>query len=221
MKTPIQIFPSLMAADQTQLLQEVQALEAHCAGFHLDVMDDHFVFNLALSYDVINQLAEATKAPLFVHLMVEHVPEALERLKLPAGTIVSFHLSATKDPQALAQTITQKGWVASVAYASGDSTAELYAALDWVNHILLMSVIPGFSGQDFEPEVLTTLDELYGYKKTKNLNFTIAMDGAITEENIYGLALRGVQQFCIGSAIFDEADRQLAVEKLYAAGNQS
>ena len=216
----IKIFPSLLSADQTRLLDEVKALEAHCDGFHLDVMDGHMAPNLALNYEAINTIAQHTKAQLFVHLMIEDIEQALERLKLPKGSIVSFHLRATKTPQELIKKITRRDWVASIAHEPGvDSLAELYELLGEVSHVLIMSVPLGFSGQQFLPEALTVLDEMYGIKKTQGLNLTIAMDGAITKENIGMLTQRGAQQFCVGSAIFEQENRQRALEELYSSSD--
>jgi ribulose-phosphate 3-epimerase len=214
----IQIFPSLLSADQTRLLDEVKALEAHCDGFHADIMDQHVAPNLALNYQAVNTLAKHTSTQMFVHLMIEQVEHAVNVLHLPANSIVSFHLRTTKEPQRIIKEITKKGWIASVAHEPNkDSLAELSSALAWVQHVLIMSVPLGFSGQEFLPESLTVLDEIYGIKKTQRLDLTIAMDGAITTKNIGMLASRGVEQFCIGSAIFGEFNRQQALEQLYEA----
>jgi ribulose-phosphate 3-epimerase len=211
----VKIFPSLMAADQTNLQHTIAQLSDHCDGFHLDVMDGHFVPNLAFSYDAVNEIARITKLPLFVHLMVEDLEQAMRSLQLPPQTIVSFHPEVTDDPASVAHTMKKRSWVASIAHTPGNSTAELYPALSWASHLLIMGVQPGFSGQAILPESLAVLDEIYGYKKTHNLNLTLAMDGGITPENIKNLALRGVEQFCIGSAIFGASDPVTALQGLY------
>lgn len=215
----IKIFPSLMAANQTNLQRTIAQLADHCAGFHLDVMDGHFVPNLAFSYDAVNEIARVTNLPLFVHLMVQDLEQALNSLKLPHNTIVSFHPEVTDDPASAAHTMKKRSWIPSIAHTPGNSTAELYPALSWVNHILIMGVTPGLSGQLLLPESLAVLDEIYGYKKTHNLNLTIAMDGGITPENIQTLAIRGVEQFCVGSAIFGHSDPITALEQLYTRVN--
>lgn len=213
----VKIFPSLLTADHTRLMAEIKALEAHCDGFHLDLMDGHVAPNLAFSYSAINTIAQHTQSPLFIHAMVEDLQQAFEHLKLPKGTIFSFHPRVTNDPERIIKEITKRGWVASIAYEPDkESTARLYELLNLVHHILIMAVPVGLSGQPFMPEALTALDEIYGAKKTQNLDLIIAMDGAITKDNIAMLAHHGVEQFCVGTAIFGQPNRQRATEELYA-----
>lgn len=211
----VKVFPSLMAADQTNLQHTIAQLSDHCDGFHLDVMDGHFVPNLAFSYDAVNEIARITKLPLFVHLMVEDLELALRSLQLPPQTIVAFHPEVTDDPASVAHTMKKRLWIPSIAHTPGNSTAELYPALSWANHILIMGVKPGFSGQEMLPESLAFLDEIYGYKKTHNLNLTIALDGGVTLENIQTLISRGAEQLCLGSAIFGAPDPVTALQKIY------
>lgn len=213
----VKIFPSLLTADHTRLMHEVKALEAHCDGFHLDLMDGHVAPNLAFSYAAINTIAQHTQSPLFIHAMVEDLEQAFEHLTLPKGTIFSFHPRVTNDPQKIIKEITKREWVASIAHEPDkESTARLFELLNFVNHVLIMAVPVGLSGQPFMPEALTALDEIHGVKKTQNLDLIIAMDGAITKDNIAMLAQRGVEQFCVGTAIFGQQNRQRALEELYS-----
>ena len=213
----VRIFPSLMSADQLNLAHEIKKLEPHCDGFHLDVMDNHFVPNLTMGPMTVNQIAQATQQQLFVHLMVDNPEQGIARLQLKANSIVSFHIESTNTPQPLIATIKQKGWLPGLALNPKTPVRTLYPHLDSLAVVLLMAVEPGFSGQEFLEIVLPKIDELLAYKKIKQSRFILAIDGGINTHNLRMLAQKGVELFCVGSALFGDQDSITALEQLYQA----
>lgn len=206
-----------MAADPLNLERTVRVLEAHCDGFHLDLMDDRFVPNLGLSVDTVNRVSAATTKPVSVHLMVEHPLSILEALKLKKNSLVTVHLESTKQPNDLLQTLRTKGVLAGLALRPKTPVTSVYPHLDHLHHVLVMAVEPGFSGQEFLPSTLEKVEDLAHYKKVRNKKTIIAVDGGINKENILSLSHRGAELFCVGSAIFKAPDSLTALQELYDA----
>ncbi len=224
------IYPSLAAADQLNLQREIERVENYIDGFHIDIMDDHFVPNVAMSVGTTNQIAHVTKKPLFIHLMVEYVAEFIERFQLPAGTTISFHSQrlVTEEQETVPgvwtemiptiagvfEKIKRSNWKVSIALCPGQPISTIAPLLAQVDNVLVLSVMPGFSGQDFMPISLNTLDDLVLLRKENNLNFSIAIDGGIDAKNINQVALHGAHIVCVGSGIFGEQDPVKAIELL-------
>ena len=203
-----------MAADQLNLQKVVEHLDPHCTGYHLDIMDHHFVHNLALTTAVVNALCTITRRQLWVHLMVEKPDEFIEKLFLPPGSIASFHFESTDRDENVAKRIKEKKWHSSIAINPKTDIDRIFPLLHNVDHVLLMSVEPGFSGQSFIASVEDKIAPLIGYRQTSNLSFKIAMDGGISEQNIERLAQKGVDNFAVANAIFKQPDPVAALQKL-------
>lgn len=208
------IFPSLTAADQLNLQHEIQLLEAHCEGFHLDVMDHHFVPNITWGADTVNAIAHLTNRILWVHLMVEKPIDFLETLSLKEHSIVSFHIETIKSNVNIINRVREKKLVPGIAISPKTPVEEIFPFLDLVHHVTVMSVEPGFAGQPFLTSVIDKVDRLAGYRETSGLKFTIAMDGGINEKNIADLTRRGVDAFGVASAIFKKQDPITALKTL-------
>jgi ribulose-phosphate 3-epimerase len=211
----IKILPSLMAADQLNLEHAVKILEAYCDGFHMDIMDDHFVPNLSLSIDTINQLAKITNKQLSVHLMVDKPEEIIEKLHLKKNNVVAFHLESTQHPQELIKEIKRKNLLVSIALRPSTPIANLYPYLPKTDQVLIMTVEPGFSGQKIMPETIKKIEELSNYKELHSLFQPIAVDGGVKKDTIKGLVDIGVEIFSVGSAIFSTQDPVNAILELY------
>ena len=209
------IFPSLLGASPLNLQKEIELLEPHCQGFHLDIMDDHFVPNLTWGQDTVNAITKITRRTLWAHLMVQTPETWIDRLLLPPGSIVSFHIESIKKNIHLAKRIREKKWIASVAVSPKTSVKEIFSLIgEIVDHVLIMSVEPGFAGQKFNPGVIDKVKDLVGYRQTSGLTFTIGMDGGINKNNIKMLADIGVDHFAIAGGIFSHADRIGALKEL-------
>ncbi len=208
------IYPSLIAADLLRLKEEIRQLQPYCDGFHLDVMDNHFVPNLTFGADIVNAVSAATTKQLWVHLMVDNPISWCNTLTLQAESIVSFHIEATKKAQDIIKQIKENNWRASIAIKPKTPVAAIFPLLNTIDQVLLMSVEPGFSGQQFLPSVVDKIEPLITYRKDHGLSFAIGIDGGINQENIGMLATKGVEDFAVAAAIFDQPDPVAALKKL-------
>lgn len=208
------IFPSLISADLLHLGDVIEAFNPICDGFHLDIMDNHFVPNLTFGADFANAIAAAAQKPTWIHLMVYNPAGFLDILKLTAGSTLTFHIENNSNIDQLISYIKEKKWRASIAINPKTALEEIFPYLDMVDQILIMSVEPGFSGQHFMHESVAKIAPLVQARMQKKLNFTIAMDGGIDASNIGFLAQSGVDEFGVAKAIFGAADPVEAYKKL-------
>lgn len=208
------IFPSLIAANLIDLKQEIKRLDPHCDGYHLDIMDNHFVPNLTFGPDMVRAISSATRRQLWVHLMVDKPETWVEKLILPAESIVSFHPESNDKIPDTIKRIKEKKWMASLAIKPKTAVDEISEYLHLIDQVLVMSVEPGFSGQRFLESVVAKITPLVEYRKTHELSFAIGMDGGINATNIGMLAKLGVTDFAVASAIFGEEDPVVALQGL-------
>ena len=214
----MEIYPSLISSDLLNLAATLSLLDKHCDGYHLDVMDDHFVPNLTWGPAFINAIAQQASRPLNVHLMVDNPEHWVRRLTLSHKDSFIFHWEAFHDVEpvtALASSIRSNGIQAGLALNPKTNVENIKKILTHFDQILIMSVEPGFSGQPFIPEVLSKVTAFAQYKKEQSLSFEIAMDGGINETNINLISSLGVTQCCIASGIFEHKNHIEAIENLY------
>jgi len=209
------IFPSLMAADLMNMQKEIEHLDPHCDGYHLDIMDDHFVPNITFGIDFIDSVNKITARPLWVQLLLDNVEKWVDKIELNANSILTFHIESTKDIRNLADRIKKKNIVPSISINPNTPVERVFPFLDVVHHVVVMSVIPGFSGAPFLPESIEKVDALVSYCQNAGIQCTVAMDGGIGDENIGKLVYRGAEDFVVGSAIFSSKDRVDTIKKLY------
>jgi len=214
----MKIYPSLISAPLLSLEKMLFLLDPHCDGYHLDVMDDHFVPNLTWGPSFINAIADATQRPLQIHLMVDVPARWIERLELRNGDSFVFHYEALQNiaqAQHLIEKITARGWKAGIAINPPTPVTALHALLPHLHEVLIMSVNPGFSGQKFIPEIVAKVKPLMLTRQHNGNNFTLCMDGGIGQENITMLKQEGVELFAMANAIFASNDPVGALQSLY------
>lgn len=209
------IYPSLMAADQQNLEKTIQLLEPHCQGFHLDVMDNIFVPNVTWTADEVNEIAFKIDKLVWVHLMVDNPVAFYRALLLKKGSLVSFHIESGIDIFGAIKTIREKKHRFSLAISPKTPIMRIVPFLNVVDHILLMSVEPGLSGQPFLKESLDRISQLVAYRDKHNFTFGLGVDGGVNKNNINQLGLQGVDDVVVGSGIFDDTDFVGALKKLY------
>lgn len=197
----VALYPSLMCADPLRLGAVVADLEPAYAGFHVDLMDNTFVPNLQGSVDLVNALAAHTKKPLWIHCMIAHPARLIKRMRLRSSDIMSIH--AEIDQVELAACIKQiKTQNARASIAISPQTAvERGLQLTHehgVDHLLIMSVQPGFAGQQFLP---TTYERIHEVRE-RNKKIAIGIDGGLTSEILKKLETMGVDDIALGSMIF-------------------
>lgn len=214
----MQIFPSIICGDVLNLEKTIELLDPICDGYHVDVMDDHFVPNLTIGPDFVNAITNKTKLPCQVHLMVDKPQTWPIRLKLKHNDTLIFHIETiANDNEALSliDIIRKNGWNAGIAINPSTKTLPKPETMSSLDQILVMSVNPGFSGQKFIPEVMEKVKKLVNIKSHQPRSTKIAIDGGIDKQNIAMLKNLGVDIFCVGSAVFSAQDQQKALQELY------
>lgn len=213
----IRIYPSLISADLLNLEQEINALDPVVAGYHIDVMDNHFVPNLTWGLSFITAINQATALPLWVHLMVDNPAEWIPKLSLKPKSIVSFHIETEGDTKATINNIKENNWHPSLTISPKTPLERTFNFLPFVDQLLVMSVEPGYSGQQFLPATIDRVKQVLQYKKEHHLSFALALDGGINQQNMGQLYQLGITDFAVASAIFNHSDRLQAVRELERA----
>ena len=211
-----ELFPSLISSQLLYLGNVITLLEPHCAGFHIDIMDFHFVPNLTWGPPFINAIAQQTEKPLQLHLMVDQPQRYFDCMTLRAGDTVIVHYEAM-EPATLLEAfiaIKKRGWLPSIAINPSTPVSTIIQFLPYVQHVLLMSVNPGFSGQPFIPATIHRLKELIEIRLHHKASFTICLDGGITSDNFCTLQALGMDQAAIASAIFTTPDIVTTIKQL-------
>ena len=199
----IQISPSILSADFSQLGNEIKRLEESGADFiHVDVMDGHFVPNLTIGPPVIKTLKKNCSIKFDVHLMISPVHKYIEAYSDAGADIITIHPEATDDLSASISKIKELKKKAGVSLNPETKIDVIKDHLDKIDLVLIMSVNPGFGGQKFMPEVLEKIKELKKIQKNKKLNFDIEIDGGINFENSKIAIEAGANILVSGTTIF-------------------
>jgi ribulose-phosphate 3-epimerase len=199
----IQISPSILSADFSQLGVEIKRLEEGGADMiHVDVMDGHFVPNLTIGPPVIKALRKQCDLKFDVHLMISPVHKYIESYADAGADIITIHPEATDNLEASILKIRELNKKVGVSLNPESKIDLIRGFLDKIDLILIMSVNPGFGGQKFMPEVLEKIRELKKIQKEKNLNFDIEIDGGINFDNCKDAIDAGANVLVSGTTIF-------------------
>tara|TARA_B100001093_G_scaffold78697_1_gene69927 strand:+ start:31 stop:690 length:660 start_codon:yes stop_codon:yes gene_type:complete len=203
----IQISPSILSADFSQLGNEIKKLEEGGADMiHIDVMDGHFVPNLSIGPPVIKALREKCSLKFDVHLMISPVHEYIESYAKAGADIITIHPEATNNLEASIMKIKELNKKVGVSLNPKSKINLISAYLDKIDLILIMSVNPGFGGQKFMPEVLEKIKDLRAIQKERKLNFDIEIDGGINFDNCKEAIDAGANILVSGTTIFNSND---------------
>ena len=199
----IQISPSILSADFSQLGNEIKRLEEGGADLiHVDVMDGHFVPNLTIGPPVIKALKKNCSIKFDVHLMISPVHKYIDAYADAGADIITIHPEATDDLSASIKKIKDLGKKVGVSLNPETKVSIIKDHLGQIDLVLIMSVNPGFGGQKFMPEVLDKIKELKNIQKEQNLNFDIEIDGGINFENSKIAIEAGANILVSGTTIF-------------------
>ena len=199
----IQISPSILSADFSQLGNEIKKLEKAGADMiHVDVMDGHFVPNLTIGPPVIKALKKNSLLPFDVHLMISPVHKYIESYASAGADIITIHPEATNDLLGSINKIREFKKKVGVSLNPETKIEIIKEHLNQIDLILIMSVNPGFGGQKFMPEVLNKVKKLDEIRKNLKLNFVIEIDGGINFENSKLAIKSGVDILVSGTTIF-------------------
>ena len=199
----IQISPSILSADFSQLGNEIKRLEEGGADMiHVDVMDGHFVPNLTIGPPVIKALRKQCSLKFDVHLMISPVHKYIEAYADAGADIITIHPEATDNLEASIKKIQQLNKKVGVSLNPESKIDLIKNLLDQIDLVLIMSVNPGFGGQKFMPEVLDKIKKLKKIQNEKNIDFDIEIDGGINFDN-YQLAIEaGANILVSGTTVF-------------------
>ena len=199
----IQISPSILSADFSQLSNEIKRLEDGGADMiHVDVMDGHFVPNLTIGPPVIKSLKKHSSILFDVHLMISPVHKYIKAYADAGADIITIHPEATDDINSSISLVKELNKKVGISLNPKTRVDVIIEHLNKIDLVLIMSVNPGFGGQKFMPEVLSKIEELKQLRTTKDLNFDIEIDGGINFENSKMAIRAGANILVSGTTIF-------------------
>src|SRR5712692_635834 len=218
----VEILPSILSADFARLGEQVAALEkAGCRMLHVDVMDGHFVPNITIGPPVVASLRKATQLTLDVHLMIAD-PDRYAPMFIEAGADqVSVHQETCPHLDRTLKMIQGEGAQAGVVLNPSSPVSLLEEVLDLADFVLIMSVNPGFGGQQFIPRSLHKIGLLDRKRREDGLNFAIEIDGGVTKENLPEVVRAGCDWVVAGSSIFHSGDPATAVAEMRHIANEA
>jgi ribulose-phosphate 3-epimerase len=209
------IAPSILSADFARLGEEVRAVAAAGADLiHFDVMDNHYVPNLTVGPLVCAALKPHVKLPLDVHLMVRPVDRLIPDFAKAGASIISFHPEASEHVDRTIALIKENGCKAGLVLNPASPLSFLDHTLDKLDLVLLMSVNPGFGGQQFIRSVLPKVSEVRRRIDKLGRDIWLEVDGGIKTENIAEVARAGADTFVAGSAIFGSKDYAATIKQM-------
>jgi ribulose-phosphate 3-epimerase len=209
------IAPSILSADFARLAEDINAVPS-ADWLHVDVMDGHFVPNLTIGLPVVKAILGCTEIPIDCHLMIED-PDRWALGYAEAGAYnVTVHVEAARDPIALAKNLRAAGAKAGLSIKPGTPLEPHVETLKHYDTLLVMSVEPGFGGQEFIADVLDKVRTARGLADTGHLNVLVEIDGGINTDTIEQAAAAGVDCFVAGSAVYGAEDPERAVLALRA-----
>jgi ribulose-phosphate 3-epimerase len=209
------IAPSILSADFSRLGDEVRAVERAGADLiHFDVMDNHYVPNLTVGPLVCAAIKPHVRLPLDVHLMVKPVDTLVPQFAKAGASIISFHPEASEHVDRTIALIKEQGCKAGLVLNPATPVSWLDHTLEKLDLVLLMSVNPGFGGQQFIRSVLPKISEVRRRIRESRRDIWLEVDGGIKTENIAEVAHAGADTFVAGSAIFGSKDYALTIQDM-------
>ena len=214
------VAPSILSADFTRLAEEVEALaQAGADWIHVDVMDGLFVPNITIGQPVVKALRKVTELPLDVHLMIEKPGRYVEEFADAGADWITVHYEACHHLHRCLQQIRDAGKKAGVSLNPATPAQVVENVLDALDMVLIMSVNPGFGGQEFLPVALEKISTLRRMMNEKGVfDVLIQVDGGVGPHNIEQISQAGADVVVAGNAVFSQPDYKEPIEKMKKAG---
>lgn len=207
--------PSILSADLLNLEAQIKQVENRGADFiHVDIMDGHFVPNITFGPVIVSTLKRITDLPLDVHLMIYNVDQYIPDFVKAGADIITIHQEAGPHLHRSLQLIKSMNVKAGVSLNPATGISTIVPVLNEVDLVLLMSVNPGFGGQEYIPAVTKKLEQLSAIKEKESHPFLIEVDGGIKSETVAEAVKAGAEVLVAGNAIFGQSDPGSACENL-------
>jgi ribulose-phosphate 3-epimerase len=206
------VLPSLLLCDFGNLEREIARLvQAGVRALHLDVMDGRFVPNLTYGFPIVEAVRRLTDLPVDCHLMIVEPEQYVEQFVTAGADHVTIHIEAAGDPRTALRQIRRAGATAGLAINPATPVNRIVPFLDDCDLVLVMSVMPGFGGQSFEPVALEKLRQLRSIVGTRHL---LEVDGGVNERTIGDCGAAGADLMVVGSAVFHADDYAASIGRL-------
>jgi ribulose-phosphate 3-epimerase len=206
------VLPSLLASDFANLEREIRRVEElGVAALHLDIMDGHFVPNMSFGLPVVEAVGRVSRVPLDVHLMIDNPGDYLEQFRQAGADTLTIHVEAVRDPRPLLEKIRSLGAVAGIALNPSTPLSSLDGLLAHCDLVLVMSVMPGFGGQEFDP---VALEKLRALRDDGSCRALLEVDGGVAADTTAACAEAGADLFVAGTAVFHADNYAAAIAEL-------
>lgn len=217
-KYMVELAPSILSADFSRLAEEVAAAERGGGTvIHVDIMDGHFVPNITLGPPVVKSLRKVTKLPLDCHLMIENADEFIPDFAEAGANWISVHYEACRHLHRTLELIREHGMQPAVVINPATRVDLLIDILPMVHHVLVMSVNPGFGGQNFIPFSLDKIRRLHQLRRELGLSYRIEVDGGVAHDTIASIVQAGADLLVAGNAVFGNGHPEKHARELLEA----
>jgi ribulose-phosphate 3-epimerase len=220
--TLIELAPSILSADFARLAEQIRgAGEGGGTVVHVDIMDGHFVPNLTVGPPVVRSLRKATDLPLDCHLMIENPDQFIPEFAEAGADWISVHQEACVHLNRTLHLIKSHDCLAGVVINPATPVETLSEVLDIVDYVLVMSVNPGFGGQEFIPGSVHKIRRLAELRSQRRLNYRIEVDGGVALETVTEVVRAGAEILVAGNAVFGHGDPKTNAQKLLRAATEA
>jgi ribulose-phosphate 3-epimerase len=218
----VELLPSILSADFAHLADQVAAAErGGASAIHVDIMDGHFVPNITIGPPVVASLRKVTRLPLDCHLMIENPNEFIPAFAEAGANWLSVHYEACTHLHRSLEMILHHGMKPGVVLNPATRVDLIIDILPMVHHVLIMSVNPGFGGQEFIPFSLNKIRHLVELRNDLELDFRIEVDGGVAHDTVAAVVQAGAELLVAGNAVFGRGEPERDARALLAAAREA